>query len=193
QYSGWSPRGASFLESVISCEPGTITNFNYSNYSTILLNLPEKKAIPKDLLSAASVIKKNLQTAVGEHIPSNKRIGIAVSGGIDSVYMTSLVKKTLGERSLLTFSYGYDTDDPNVVGGKQISDLLNCEHTSVITYPDEVPQLLTESIAHLEEPVGRDQYLMLTKMAKVARGKVDTLITGNCGDAVFGSPPLAKY
>ncbi|AXU94732.1 hypothetical protein CI789_05485 [Erwinia persicina] len=193
QYSGWSPRGASFLESVISCEPGTITNFNYSNYSTILLNLPEKKAIPKDLLSAASVIKKNLQTAVGEHIPSNKRIGIAVSGGIDSVYMTSLVKKTLGERSLLTFSYGYDIDDPNVVGGKQISDLLNCEHTSVITYPDEVPQLLTESIAHLEEPVGRDQYLMLTKMAKVARGKVDTLITGNCGDAVFGSPPLAKY
>ncbi|MDJ0029818.1 asparagine synthase-related protein [Pantoea ananatis] len=193
QYCGWSPRGASFLESIMNCEPGAITTFCYNNYSTILLNLPEKKAIPDDLLNAASTIKKNLEIAISHHIPSNKRIGIAVSGGIDSVYMTSLVKKTIGERPLLTFSYGYDEYDPNIVGGKQISEFLNCEHTSVITYPHEIPQLLIDSIAHLEEPVGRDQYLMLTKMAKVARGKVDTLITGNCGDAVFGSPPLAKY
>ncbi|CAH2806372.1 MAG: Asparagine synthetase [glutamine-hydrolyzing] (EC [uncultured Caballeronia sp.] len=108
--------------------------------------------------------------------------------------MAALVKQALADRSMTAFSYGYRDDDPNVVGGIQMAEMLGCQHVKVITTADEVPRLLADSIYHLEEPVGRDQYLMLFKMACRARGLVDTLITGNCGDYVFGSPPLAyKY
>ncbi|WP_421403846.1 asparagine synthase-related protein [Agrobacterium fabrum] len=192
QYSGWSPRGQSLLQDVIHCEPGTISVFEVGSVRSRKYQLPAPARISRSLHVAASELGQSLGLAVRHHLPASKRIGIAVSGGVDSIYMAALVRDALPDRDLTAFSYGFGPEDPNIRGAAQIAGLLDCNHIAVTTEPEELPELLRESIFHLEEPVGRDQYPMLYKMALAARSQVDSLITGNCGDAVFGTPALAS-
>lgn len=191
QYSGWAPRGRSFLAGVRNCAAGTVTALNGRGEKNELLN----PIVPTHQFSCmsdlVSTIRSSAKQVVCRHVPAHGRLGVAVSGGIDSVYMTALVKDAIGSRDLIAFSYGYGADDPNVMGGKQISETLGIEHRAIYTEAFEVPDLLAQSIYHLEEPVGRDQYVMLYKMAHEASGQVDYLFTGNCVDYDFGNPPLA--
>jgi asparagine synthase (glutamine-hydrolysing) len=128
---------------------------------------------------AARQVDLALERAIDRNLPSSGRAGVALSGGVDSIYLLAKVRQLTGAGRLQSFTFGYGSDDPQMKRASEVAARYGTEHHETVVLVEELEELLAISVRYLEEPVGRDHFPSLIKMALMAAGKADVLLFGN--------------
>ena len=142
-------------------------------------------------------IKDTLQESVDYHRISDVKVGSFLSGGIDSSYITALLKPNK------TFSIGFQDyegmfNETNLA--KELSDILGIENYRKLMNADECFDILPTIQYHMDEPQSNLSSVPLYYLAQLARKHVTVVLSGEGADEIFGgytwyqkSPRLQKY
>lgn len=138
----------------------------------------------------AAEIRDRLASAVRIRIEGGEKIGVFLSGGLDSSSVVSLLKQE-GKNDLFTFSYrckGESVDESRYA--QIVADTFGTKHR-VVEYSPEDILLAQGMVALMDEPfcdVGINVATYL--LAREAGGEVELLFTGDGGDELFAGHPV---
>ncbi|MCG7508502.1 asparagine synthetase B family protein [Mesorhizobium retamae] len=183
---GWAPPFTTFLKAVKPARPGYLEVFTPEAQTAHRLHprpgdypLPVHASEPKTLLS-------KVRQAVRDSGPTDsRRIGVALSGGIDSAAITALLREAHPGESLDTFTVGYGPDDPEIRGARATAAYFGTSHHELFVGPSEVRDHIEETVAILGNPGGYDELPCLSALWSLAAKHVDVLYSGNVSDAIF--------
>lgn len=129
-------------------------------------------------------LERRLNRAVAARASGKERVGVFLSGGLDSSAITALASR-LGK--VHTYTVGVqDADDDEVPYAGRVANLLHTQHEVVRVSPqgfqDSFETLVEGSELPVTDPAAIPQYLL----AKAARQHVDVILAGDGGDEIFG-------
>jgi len=127
--------------------------------------------------------------AVDRQSQSFDKIGVSLSGGLDSLLLVAALKKVSPDKQLLTYTSGFDSTDENIIGALEVADYYNTSHHEIFLKPNELPRLISETLWHMEDPIGREEKIFYNITAREAAKSVDMLFAGHNADALFGGMP----
>lgn len=142
-------------------------------------------------------IKSTVRESVDYHRISDVNVGSFLSGGVDSSYITALLKPNK------TFSVGFkDYEDifneTNLA--EDLSGKLNIENHKTLISADECFDILPTIQYHMDEPHSNLSSLPLYFLAQLASKHVTVVLSGEGADEIFGgyawyetSPAMRKY
>jgi len=128
-------------------------------------------------------IQQTVSESVRYHRISDVKVGSFLSGGIDSSYITALLRPDK------TFSVGFK-DHEGIFNetnhAKNLSDLLGIENYRTIIGADECFEMLPEIQYHMDEPQSNPSSVPLYFLAKLASEHVTVVLSGEGADEIFG-------
>ncbi|MEH7123846.1 asparagine synthase (glutamine-hydrolyzing) [Bacillus sp. JJ1773] len=142
-------------------------------------------------------INSTMRESVNYHKISDVKVGSFLSGGIDSSYITALLKPNK------TFSIGFKDhegifNETNL--SKELSDILHIENYRKLMNADECFETLPTIQYHMDEPQSNLSSVPLYFLSKLAREHVTVVLSGEGADEIFGgyvwyqkSAKLEKY
>jgi asparagine synthase (glutamine-hydrolysing) len=142
-------------------------------------------------------INNTLKESVNYHKISDVKVGSFLSGGIDSSYITALLKPNK------TFSVGFQDyegifNETNLA--KDLSDILDIENFKKLMNADEAFENLSTIQYHMDEPQSNLSSVPLYFLSKLASEHVTVVLSGEGADEIFGgyvwyqkSAKLEKY
>jgi len=142
-------------------------------------------------------INDTMRKSVDYHKISDVKVGSFLSGGIDSSYITALLKPNK------TFSIGFKDyegifNETNL--SKELSDILSIENYRKLMNADECFDTLPTIQYHMDEPQSNLSSVPLYFLSKLAREHVTVVLSGEGADEIFGgyvwyqkSAKLEKY
>lgn len=180
-----------FFENVFQVEPGTSLVINKSGISTrpYYSFLKHVEETMKNALFDRESYESLLSDAIKLRLQSDVRIGIHLSGGIDS---TALLFRTteLWDKSypLEAFTMAFDDKESDESGfASDAASAAGVGLTRVSLKPEEVPSLAAELQFFQDEPYGGIPTIAYYKMNKVQRERgVVVSLEGQGGDEGFG-------
>jgi asparagine synthase (glutamine-hydrolysing) len=130
--------------------------------------------------------------AIRARARTTARIGIALSGGIDSICVAAACRRALPDAVLHSFTAGNGDDDPEIQTAALVASRFKTVHHPVIVKPRVTLQHLPRAIWHMEAPIARSETLQLFEVGRAAGGIVDTLFTGSVADGLYAGMPNHK-
>ena len=142
-------------------------------------------------------INSVLKESVDYHKISDVKVGSFLSGGVDSSYITALLKPNK------TFSIGFQDyegifNETNLA--KDLSDILEIENYRKLMNADECFEKLPTIQYHMDEPQSNLSSVPLYFLAELASKHVTVVLSGEGADEIFGgyawyqkSAKLEKY
>ena len=144
------------------------TKFSVKNFEPIHMNLDTNKI--------ESIISKTIQEKITE-----KNVVVALSGGVDSVLVLALLRKTFPDMKIDAISVKFiDSVDETDIASS-IATQFNADH-HVITI-DNFLEELPKAISIIKMPFWDIHWYHLSKAAKKFS---NTLVSGDGGDELFG-------
>ncbi|SFN75316.1 carbapenam-3-carboxylate synthase [Xenorhabdus japonica] len=185
------PDNFSPIRNVSRLKPGTINKlafdtqgYPYLEVKYIASSVDENSFdIKRSVL--LDIIDSELRSSISRLSKNNETIGIPLSGGLDSSLVTALSSQYFNK--IKTWSIG--TELSNEFEFSQIvSDHLGTEHEIKILSEDEIISGIVKSIYHNEIFDGLSSEIQsgLFNIYELAKGKVNSLITGYGSDLLFG-------
>lgn len=128
-------------------------------------------------------IKETLKESVAYHKISDVKVGSFLSGGVDSSYITALLKPNK------TFSIGFKDyegifNETNLA--KDLSDILNIENYRKLMSADECFEKLPTIQYHMDEPQSNLSSVPLYFLTELASKHVTVVLSGEGADEIFG-------
>ncbi|KAB2329965.1 asparagine synthase (glutamine-hydrolyzing) [Cytobacillus depressus] len=128
-------------------------------------------------------INSTMRESVDYHQISDVKVGSFLSGGIDSSYITALLKPNK------TFSIGFKDyegifNETNL--SKELSDILGIDNYSKLMNADECFETLPTIQYHMDEPQSNLSSVPLYFLSKLAREHVTVVLSGEGADEIFG-------
>lgn len=168
--------------------PGTIVNVP-NGPTTTYWQLEERcreERYPLEYYSTR--LRTVLETAVRDNLPANEPVGVFLSGGLDSSCVAALATK-LNNALVHSYSIHFGKDTPNEL---EFSSLV-AEHTGTTHHVIEITpagmwDLLPETMAQLDDPIGDPLTVPNVILSREARKSVNTILNGEGGDPCFGGP-----
>lgn len=140
----------------------------------------------------AADILESFHAALHRRLDGRKRIGIALSGGIDSMAVACACRRLFPQAEIHTFTAYHGEEDPERVRAARVAAFIRSAHHEVATPPDLMRTELPALVWHLENPIARTETLQLLVVARAARAHVDCLMTGVASDGLFAGMPKHK-
>ncbi|MFV1986439.1 MAG: asparagine synthetase B [Gemmatimonadota bacterium] len=191
QHAKKLPVGRTLLTSVHAALPGTVATVTRSG-ATVATHSFRPLAVDDVIVRekvAVPVLRDALIDAVRRAADDLDPIGLALSGGIDSVGLAFVLRSVYPDREIHTFTTGYGAEDPEIRTAAQVAEAIGSVHHEVITSPALLEEELAELVWHLEDPFARSEVLQLFEIGKAAAGHVDVVLTGQGSDSLFGGMP----
>ena len=185
----WVLPGFTCLQGVHPVAPGTLMEVREGRpVSRRFWDIPVRTADRDEAGHAARLRESFLETLRMQAEPYDK-IGVSLSGGLDSAVVAAGARAVAGSREVHTFSAGYGEDDRELVNAGIVARELGTVHHPVVLDPDDLPGLLPWMVWHLEEPIGREDIAYLFVAAREASRYVDLIVTGFGFDGLFAGLP----
>ena len=189
QNTKWVRPGATCLEGIYPVAPGTLLEAASGRLaSRRFWDIPVRVAAGDDASHAARLRESFLETLRMQLAPY-QRLGISLSGGLDSAVVAAGVRAVAGSREVHTISAGYGPDDRELVNAGIVARELGTIHHPVVLDPEDLPDLLPWMVWHLEEPIGREDIAYLFVAAREAARSVEVVVTGFGFDGLFAGLP----
>ena len=115
------------------------------------------------------------------HQVSDVKVGSFLSSGVDSSYVTSILKPEK------TFTIGFSNKNfSEIDSAKSLSDELGIENVNKILDPTECFDKLEEILYMMDEPHSNPSIIPLYFLAELASREVAVVLTGEGADELFG-------
>jgi asparagine synthase (glutamine-hydrolysing) len=189
QSTKWVQPGVTCLEGIYPVAPGTWVAVDQGRAHTARFwNIPIKVVHEDEATHAAALRTTFLETLRRQTEPYD-RIGVSLSGGLDSAVMAAGARHVAPEKEIHTFTAGYGPDDKEVVNAAKVARELGTHHHPLVLDPDDLPALLPWMVWYMEEPIGREDIAYLFVAAREAAKHVDLVLTGFGFDGLFAGLP----
>jgi len=143
-----------------------------------------------DIQEAIHTYKELLKRSISRRMGANEKVGILLSGGLDSSANVALAAECTDQK-LKTISVGFE--DPGFDErpyAKIISQHFNTEHYETSITGNEIEDL-PKLVWHLEEPYFEFGLFLTYKGLEAARNEVDVVLGGEGADQLFGTGGFA--
>lgn len=146
-----------------------LPKLNWNNFSQKKISNPEK------------IVKEIISNYYVQNLKKKSRVGISLSSGIDSTLLLALLKQTIPDLEVNSFSIRFSDSFDETKNAKKIADNLNTTHhvIEVENYFEELPK----AISITKSPFWDIHWYYL---AKYASSYSDAIISGDGGDELFG-------
>lgn len=187
--------GRTLIKGIRSVPPGTIARFSRTHHqrnesfsATISLDVRHSSKA-----KASDRLIRLLTNAVKPLVTDRSQVGVALSGGIDSLAVAHLVRNCNPDVRLVGFTTGQTLDDRDVRIAALAMDRLNGEHVPITMDPQMLFARLPEAVWHLENPIGRSETVHFLELGRVASARgFDWLFSGMGADGIFAGMPRHK-
>jgi len=124
---------------------------------------------------------------------SDVPVGAYLSGGLDSTFITALMRKLVGDR-LRTFSITFDDAEfDESKYQKEASTFLHTQHSEAHCSYEDISRVFPEVIWHAEQPILRTAPAPLFMLSKLVRNNgFKVVLTGEGADEVMGGYDIFK-
>ena len=135
-------------------------------------------------------LRAALEQSVHDCLPDDVRepVGVYLSGGLDSSCITALAAR-LHDAPVHSYSIHFGAECPNEL---EFSALVaaHCQttHHVIEITPDAMWDLLPETMAYLDDPIGDPLTVPNLVLGRAAKPTVNTILNGEGGDPCFGGP-----
>jgi asparagine synthase (glutamine-hydrolysing) len=185
----WVQPGATCLEGVYPVAPGTWVAVQRNRiHSARYWDLPIK-VLHNDEQRHVTALRTSFLETLRRQTEPYERIGISLSGGLDSAVMAAGARHVARDKEIHTFSAGYGPEDKELVNAARVAAELGTHHHPLVLDPDDLPGLLPWMVWHMEEPIGREDIAYLYVAAQEAARHVDLVLTGFGFDGLFAGLP----
>ena len=147
-----------------------------------------------------------IDESIYNNVILNKNVGAMLSGGLDSsilVWIVSKMYKDINKESFKTFSVKYKDNNKHFVKNdfeqsedseyiKLMVDKLSLNHTEIEIDTPELFDSLEDALIARDMPGMADIDSSLYVFSKRIKESVDTVISGECSDEIFGGYPWFK-
>ncbi|KJS32215.1 MAG: hypothetical protein VR64_08980 [Desulfatitalea sp. BRH_c12] len=194
QYHKKLPVGRTLFKGIRAVGPGSITMFSAAGQRVDHRKMTSVQplAVLSNEAEAVAEVRNALTGAIKCRISHPERIGIALSGGIDSIGIAFICRHLFPDSEIHTFTAGSDTQDEELVVAERVSRSIRSIHHAVITLPGLMKDHLEKLVWHIEEPYARSESLQLFKIGEAAAPHVTSLLCGMEADALFAGMPRHK-
>jgi asparagine synthase (glutamine-hydrolysing) len=144
------------------------------------------EALPLEAYGAR--LRATLERAVRDCLPPSEPAGVYLSGGLDSSCVAALAARLHGA-PVHSYSIHFGAECPNELefSGLVARHCATAHHVVEIT-PEDMWDLLPETMAHLDDPIGDPLTVPNLILGRAARTSVKTILNGEGGDPCFGGP-----
>jgi asparagine synthase (glutamine-hydrolysing) len=185
----WVMPGVTCLEGIYPVAPGTWLEIDRDRLHTARFwNIPIQVSHEDDERHAAA-LRNSFLEVLKQQVEPYRKVGISLSGGLDSAVMAAGVRHVAGDREVHTFTAGYGPDDRELVNAAMVAEELGTHHHPLVLDPEDLPSLLPWMVWHLEEPIGREDIAYLFITARDAAQHVELILTGFGFDGLFAGLP----
>jgi asparagine synthase (glutamine-hydrolysing) len=189
QSTKWVQPGATCLDGIYPVAPGTWLSVEHTRIQTARFwDIPIQVQTGDEASHAANLRSSFLETLRRQTEPY-ERIGVSLSGGLDSAVMAAGARHVAPNKELHTFSAGFGPDDKELVNAAEVAGVLGTHHHPLVLDPEDLPNLLPWMVWHMEEPIGREDIAYLYVAAREAARHVDLVLTGFGFDGLFAGLP----
>lgn len=185
------PDNFSPIRNVSRLKPGTINKLTFDEQRYLHLEVEyvispvEENSFDIKESVLLEIIDSDLRNSISRLSKNNETIGVPLSGGLDSSLVTALASKYFDK--VKTWSIGTELSN-EFEFSKIVSDYLGTEHEVKILSEDEVISGVVKAIYYNEIFDGLSSEIQsgLFNVYELAKGKVNSLITGYGSDLLFG-------
>jgi asparagine synthase (glutamine-hydrolysing) len=189
QNTKWAKPGETCLAGIHPVAPGAVLELDAGRLTMKRYwNIPVAVEHGDEKRHAADLRDVFLDTLRSQTRPY-ARIGVSLSGGLDSAVVAAGARHVIGTKPLHTFTAGYGPDDREIANAATIAETLGTHHHEILLRPGDLPALLPEMVWHLEEPIGREDIAYLFVAARQAARHVDVILAGFGFDGLFAGLP----
>lgn len=185
----YSIRQETFFRGVYKLLPGHYIKISLNAGSNQkIINIPyhqftfDKK--DRSLNENIEIIRQTIRDSVDYHMHSDVPLGTFLSGGVDSSYITSLVRP---EHS---FSVGFENYEPGPFDeseyAKKLANKFGIKHHVSKLSAEDCFKILPTLQYHMDEPHGNFSSVPLYFLAKLAKEYVTVVLSGEGADELFG-------
>ena len=189
QSTKWTRPGATCLAGVYPVAPGTWLEVDAERmHAARYWNIPVRVEHHDEARHAAALRETFVETLRRQTEPY-QRIGVSLSGGLDSAVMAAGARLVADGREVHTFSAGYGPDDRELINAEMVARVLGTTHHPLVLSPTDLPGILPWMVWHIEEPIGREDIAYLYVAAREAAQHVDVVLAGFGFDGLFAGLP----
>ena len=171
----------------LSVNPSSLVNILTLRYDpSITPNLPKKTwedFIPTENSFNSEIIEKLICNSIEKKLEkfSGKKISIALSGGVDSTLVLSLIRKVNPDIDIQAISIKFADSIDETIDAAKIADTFNAEHhiVNLENYLSELPR----AIGMIKMPFWDLHWYYVVK---ASQNMSKILISGDGGDELFG-------
>lgn len=133
-------------------------------------------------------LRAGLERVVRECLPAGEPVGVYLSGGLDSSCITALAAR-LHSQPVHTYSIHFGAECPNELEfSALVAEHCRTTHHVIQITPEEMWELLPETMAYLDDPIGDPLTVPNLILGRAAKLQVNTILNGEGGDPCFGGP-----
>ncbi|MGA7671551.1 MAG: asparagine synthase-related protein [Nitrolancea sp.] len=192
QFTKFTPANQTLLQGIRIIQPGRFRVFASGVSTADRYWQPSLQLRPGSQHDHAGRLRDSLCRAVERRVVDLDKLGVELSGGIDSTAIVGAVCRSLPELPLYTFTAGYGPDDPEILRAEFVAEHCHTIHQSIIVEPDHIPARLPGIVRSLEDPVARSEVMFYDAMARAAAPVTPVIFGGYSSDNMFGGMPKHK-
>ncbi len=196
-FSCWSPLGSeTIFEDVHQVPPGhyaifSVDGFTVAPFWQLSFGVPcdSYKSCEQWMEDMGALLEDSTRIRLRADVP----VGAYLSGGIDSTYVSSLVRRKFNNH-LNTFSVGFtDNRFDETVFQKIAAESIGTNHHSIHCSDNDIGELFPEIIWHTETPILRTAPVPLFMLSRLVReNNFKVVLTGEGADEVFAGYNIFK-
>ncbi len=177
----FNPSLETFFKDVYCLKPGS--NLIFHNSKITISEYYDTNFSEEDIsfYGVTNKIENKVEESIKYHKISDVEIGTFLSSGVDSSYITSVLKPNK------TYSVGYDDSKYSEVEyAKDLCDKLKIINVSRIIEKDEYLGLVEKVLYYMDEPISDPSAISLYLLANLASKDVKVVLSGEGADEFFG-------
>jgi len=196
--SPYATDGTTFYKNINSVKPGEnlvydLDNFKIKLHSNINLEPPNSEFLKNDETKMMSKLENELQNSIDLRFDADAKVGMSLSGGVDSLTILSLMnKKRLKETNFYTIFEDENNEDYRYL--KKLKDEMNFKLVKVpFAYSHNVfENYLNDLSKQIEIPVNfyGTAIPTLAISEQMKKDKIKVCIDGIGGDEIMGGYPI---
>ena len=139
--------------------------------------------------AAAQELRRRLETVIADMTAGLDRVGITLSGGLDSAALLGLLRKVRPDLQIASYTIGHGPKDPEILGAQEAADHFRTEHYPHIFALAKLPEKLPNFVWMIEDLMGREETLLQHVIARELAQRERVFVAGNGADADFCGMP----